>query len=293
MYDYGARFYSPLLGRFISADTIVPSLANPQSLNRYAYVLNSPLRFTDPTGHACDDGPATWQGCLDLARSRSARTPLQRYVRVGNIQRGGARFDLNHVTGFPNLGGGQAGFWRDFRLSALDAISSGQDFDVRLQSGLTNVPGLGLLTLSRTYRVSANIREDQFFGVAMAIYQDYSRAYEAAQGIRSNFANEDLPSNYLGLVGQMMGLSGTEALFLLAELEGQSVTSTSDETIPPLRMLPLGQLGQILFPDMNFEFTRRVQVNGAWQNVPWPHALQVAPIMDSRLWRLTADRVGF
>jgi RHS repeat-associated protein len=38
LYDYGARFYSPVLGRFLSADTIVPSPGNPQSLNRYSYV---------------------------------------------------------------------------------------------------------------------------------------------------------------------------------------------------------------------------------------------------------------
>ncbi|MDQ1301913.1 MAG: hypothetical protein QG637_1835, partial [Chloroflexota bacterium] len=50
LYDYNARFYSPALGRFLSADTIVPSPGNPQSLNRYAYVLNNPLRYTDPTG---------------------------------------------------------------------------------------------------------------------------------------------------------------------------------------------------------------------------------------------------
>ncbi len=46
-----ARWYSPTLGRFISADTIVPNPANPQSLNRYSYVRNSPLNMTDPTGH--------------------------------------------------------------------------------------------------------------------------------------------------------------------------------------------------------------------------------------------------
>ncbi len=51
LYDYGARHYSPLLGRFISADTLVPEPGNPQALNRYAYVLNNPLRYTDPTGH--------------------------------------------------------------------------------------------------------------------------------------------------------------------------------------------------------------------------------------------------
>jgi hypothetical protein len=44
------------VGRFVSADTVVPDFANPQSLNRYSYVLNSPLRYTDPTGHReCED----------------------------------------------------------------------------------------------------------------------------------------------------------------------------------------------------------------------------------------------
>jgi RHS repeat-associated protein len=51
IYLYGARFYSPKLGRFLSADTIVPGYANPQNLNRYSYGLNNPSRYTDPTGH--------------------------------------------------------------------------------------------------------------------------------------------------------------------------------------------------------------------------------------------------
>ena len=46
-----ARFYSPSSGRFITADTLIPNPANPQADNRYTYSLNSPLRFTDPTGH--------------------------------------------------------------------------------------------------------------------------------------------------------------------------------------------------------------------------------------------------
>ncbi len=48
---YRARYYHAVLGRLISADTIVPSPGNPQSLNRYAYALNNPLKYTDPTGH--------------------------------------------------------------------------------------------------------------------------------------------------------------------------------------------------------------------------------------------------
>ncbi len=53
IYHYNARFYSPKLGRFLSADRIVPDPANPQDLNRYSYVRNSPLRYTDPSGHKC------------------------------------------------------------------------------------------------------------------------------------------------------------------------------------------------------------------------------------------------
>jgi RHS repeat-associated protein len=51
LYYYGARYYDPVIGRFISADTIVQSFANPQTLNRYSYCLNNPLKYTDPTGH--------------------------------------------------------------------------------------------------------------------------------------------------------------------------------------------------------------------------------------------------
>ena len=50
----GARFYDPALGRWNSADTLVPDPGNPQSFNRYAYVRNSPLKFVDPTGHTED-----------------------------------------------------------------------------------------------------------------------------------------------------------------------------------------------------------------------------------------------
>jgi RHS repeat-associated protein len=56
IYHYGARFYSPKLGKFLSADTIVPGYANPQSLNRFGYVTNNPLRYIDPNDHRqCED----------------------------------------------------------------------------------------------------------------------------------------------------------------------------------------------------------------------------------------------
>ncbi|MCB9431186.1 MAG: RHS repeat-associated core domain-containing protein [Ardenticatenaceae bacterium] len=52
---YQARYYLPGVGRFISADTIVPSPADPQQFNRYTYSLNSPVKYTDPSGHCGAD----------------------------------------------------------------------------------------------------------------------------------------------------------------------------------------------------------------------------------------------
>jgi RHS repeat-associated protein len=59
-----ARYYGSTLGRFTSADSVLGTASNPQSLNLYAHTLNNPLRFTDPTGHSPTDGNAMgpdWQ----------------------------------------------------------------------------------------------------------------------------------------------------------------------------------------------------------------------------------------
>jgi RHS repeat-associated protein len=48
-----ARYYNPQWGRFLSVDPIVDlklAAPTPQTWNRYAYVRNNPLHFTDPTG---------------------------------------------------------------------------------------------------------------------------------------------------------------------------------------------------------------------------------------------------
>ena len=48
---YNARYYNSHIKRFTQPDDIIQNIYNPQSLNRYSYVLNNPLRYTDPTGH--------------------------------------------------------------------------------------------------------------------------------------------------------------------------------------------------------------------------------------------------
>ncbi|HQR15828.1 MAG TPA: SpvB/TcaC N-terminal domain-containing protein [Nitrospira sp.] len=51
LYYYEARYYDPTLGRFLTADTLIPDPKDPQSLNRYTYVRSNPFKYVDPTGH--------------------------------------------------------------------------------------------------------------------------------------------------------------------------------------------------------------------------------------------------
>nr|WP_256473647.1 RHS repeat-associated core domain-containing protein [Aliidiomarina quisquiliarum] len=47
----GGRTYNPMLGRFMQADPFIQAGANLQNYNRYSYVLNNPLSYTDPSGY--------------------------------------------------------------------------------------------------------------------------------------------------------------------------------------------------------------------------------------------------
>lgn len=49
--DYNARYYSNTLGRFVQPDTIIPQPGNPMAWDRYSYANNSPINYSDPSGH--------------------------------------------------------------------------------------------------------------------------------------------------------------------------------------------------------------------------------------------------
>lgn len=69
LYDYGARFYSTLVGRFVSPDPLFTEL------NAYSYAGNNPLRYVDPMGlcftmpdgTTLDCNPNLWLDILDCA----------------------------------------------------------------------------------------------------------------------------------------------------------------------------------------------------------------------------------
>ncbi len=56
LYYIGARWMDPELGRWLSLDPELGRLSSPQTMNRYVYCGNNPLRFVDPTGHRGHSG---------------------------------------------------------------------------------------------------------------------------------------------------------------------------------------------------------------------------------------------
>lgn len=66
-----ARFHSPVVGRFLSVDPVLGRFQQPQSWNRYSYVLGNPLKYVDPSGRyvvtcaagdkACNDDAAAFE----------------------------------------------------------------------------------------------------------------------------------------------------------------------------------------------------------------------------------------
>jgi RHS repeat-associated protein len=104
LYNYKARLYDPLLGRFISADSIIPEPGNLQAFNRYSYCVNNPLVYTDSSGHwslgdvfddigdfFSDVGDAVWQPAAEITAGAVGACiggPIGAGIAVGLVRYG-------------------------------------------------------------------------------------------------------------------------------------------------------------------------------------------------------------
>ena len=106
---FGARYYASTMGRMMSPDPMgiwVADKTNPQSWNLYSYVMNNPLKFTDPSGEECvwDDG------------SYDAADDKQTGSAKGCSGQGGTWVDPNLFEG---VEGNQYGSWSGKASSSM------------------------------------------------------------------------------------------------------------------------------------------------------------------------------
>lgn len=108
---FGARYYASTMGRMLSPDPILPTILSdhtsqqfqsfiqqPQNWNLYAYVLNNPLIYTDPSGMEC-----VWDnGSYDASDDKVTGSA------EGCFGQGGHWVD---PAMFESLEGNQAGSW--------------------------------------------------------------------------------------------------------------------------------------------------------------------------------------
>ena len=82
----------------VSADSIVPDPTNPQSFNRYSYVNNNPINFTDPSGHFerdaieeyLKDNYDDWETELEEWKSNKEWWAMLREAQAGDVLIAGA-----------------------------------------------------------------------------------------------------------------------------------------------------------------------------------------------------------
>jgi RHS repeat-associated protein len=288
---YNARFYAPGLGRFISADTIIPNPANPQSYNRYAYVLNRTLNFTDPTGHReCDLATGDCSG-----GGGAPSLPPGKYYYNPDY----GYFDRSHFgTGNPEK------VIADVRAAIADGGGS-----VTIRQGVRR----GITGYEATYSVSGNVTEDQTIGVALGIYMDWSIRFEEWEGNfprviagpRTSFSIEDLPSQYVGFFAAANNMTVPEVLAMLGGVE--SVDSVPHPNVYSASVAyrvapnPLPMAVSIIQTTplsserlRNTQFTPMVHTSEGWQNVSWPNELQITPISNSGgLWEFQDEHTFY
>ncbi|NOX63382.1 MAG: RHS repeat-associated core domain-containing protein, partial [Chloroflexi bacterium] len=209
LYFYKSRYYDPTLGRFIQPDTIVPNPGDPQSLNRYAYVLNNPLRYTDrlceSSDNSCWSSPPSKSNNKPKRKVRRQQRPRSRYYYSKRY----GWFDTHHIgAGHPQK------ILRDVEKAIL---SNGQSLvTVRGQFAYSH-------SYEAVYQVSAQATMDDLDNIAVAILIDWSHGFEKMELIGGGGLTffgtyesiEDMPSNYLGMAMEVKGISFEEAMTIL------------------------------------------------------------------------------
>ena len=84
----GARYYSPVVGRFMGIDPVEFKEDNIHSLNRYAYANNNPYRYVDPDGRQAQ--PSVYPNFDPMEYLRSLAIESGKFIAMASGGAGGA-----------------------------------------------------------------------------------------------------------------------------------------------------------------------------------------------------------
>lgn len=93
----GARYYDPVLGRFMGVDPVDYQEDNLHSFNRYTYTNNNPYKYVDPDGEFAHLIPLAIYGLIALAAVATVQTSLSGFsqgsVAIGELSFPGQNID--------------------------------------------------------------------------------------------------------------------------------------------------------------------------------------------------------
>ena len=90
------------LKRFLSPDPFIQDMTNPDNFNRYAYCLNNPLKYTDPSGYVYTGGGDQYTIDKNNLEARAKELGLSRTQWYDDL-------DKTYNRGIYSIGGGDRG----------------------------------------------------------------------------------------------------------------------------------------------------------------------------------------
>jgi RHS repeat-associated protein len=207
---FGARYFSAAQGRFTTPDwSATPQpvpyadLANPQTLNLYAYVRNNPLSRVDPDGHIdCTGKSAQGVGCQYIAN----------YNEEHGISSSARKSDAPGVPVKPPDGStvpdrySASGVLMSPTADLSNVAVAGKQINAGVREAMRNdTSGFGLAGLAYlAVELKQTLRQNGDY--------DYQRASFVKGDLQQLPQFRDVSNFNVGLLGQQAGLSLNELL---------------------------------------------------------------------------------